>query len=240
MNYYKHHIGDYSKDTAHLTMLEDGAYRRLMDVCYGSERPLPLERRAIYRLARAVSADDRAAVDTVLQEFFREFPDGWRQKRCDEEIAKAVAKSDKARESAMLRWAAPIDAKAPKNDANASNQHANAYANASGNDANASKTDAKAMLAISHKPGTTPLSPSPKKKRSDKPRTPPPDQFEVTESMFAWAEGQGVKADVIPFETDQFLDNHRAKRSLMADWPAAWRTWMRNHVKFARSRGVSR
>jgi len=27
MNYYEHHLGDYVRDTAHLSMLEDGACR---------------------------------------------------------------------------------------------------------------------------------------------------------------------------------------------------------------------
>jgi hypothetical protein len=31
-----------------------------------------------------------------------------------------------------------------------------------------------------------------------------------------------------------FLDHHRAKRSLFADWSAAWRTWQRNAVRFGR------
>ena len=32
MNYYSHHIGDYLTATAHLTLLEHGAYRRLIDI----------------------------------------------------------------------------------------------------------------------------------------------------------------------------------------------------------------
>ena len=46
VNYYPHHIGDYSKDTSHLTMLEDAAYRRMLDVYYATEKPLPLDQPA--------------------------------------------------------------------------------------------------------------------------------------------------------------------------------------------------
>jgi uncharacterized protein YdaU (DUF1376 family) len=120
MNYYPHHIGDYLKDTAHLTMVEDGAYRRLIDLYYLHEQPLPAERTKVYRLARAISAAEKEAVDTILDEYFSLAEDGWRHKRCDEELAKSQEKSQKARTSAAKRW---------KSEGNA-NGHANADADA--------------------------------------------------------------------------------------------------------------
>ncbi len=53
MNYYSHHIGDYTTDTAHLSLLEDGAYRRLMDRYYTTEAPLPVDEPALFRVVRA-------------------------------------------------------------------------------------------------------------------------------------------------------------------------------------------
>lgn len=41
MNFYEHHLGDYMRDTAHLSMIEDAAYRRLLDAYYIREAPLP-------------------------------------------------------------------------------------------------------------------------------------------------------------------------------------------------------
>lgn len=102
MNFYAFHIGDYSSATQHLTELEDLAYRRMMDVYYVSERALPLERRQIYRLIRANSEAMREAVDVVLSEFFTCEDDGWHHKRCDLEIAKAKAKSEKAKANGKL------------------------------------------------------------------------------------------------------------------------------------------
>lgn len=86
MNYYERHIGDYIRDTVSLTMLEDGAYNRLLDQYYQSERPLPADKKEIYRLARANSAAERKAVDYVLQRYFEATDEGYRQKRCDEVI----------------------------------------------------------------------------------------------------------------------------------------------------------
>lgn len=87
MNFYKHHIGDYAAATAHLTMVEDGAYRRLIGIYYRDEKPLPLEVPAVQRLAGARDELERAAVSVVLHEFFEQGEDGWHSKRCDREIA---------------------------------------------------------------------------------------------------------------------------------------------------------
>lgn len=97
MNYYPHHIGDYITATAHLTMLEDGAYRRLLDLYYSTEKSLPGDRKALYRLARARSKDEQEAVDVVIEEFFYSTDDGWFHSRCDEEIEKARVLAERAR-----------------------------------------------------------------------------------------------------------------------------------------------
>lgn len=121
MNYYEHHLGDYVRDTAHLSMLEDGAYRRLLDAYYIREEPLPLTMRDVFRLTRAQSKQDREAVETVLREFFTETAEGWRHARCDREIGRFQDKQRKARASAEARWSQ----RKPQSEGNA-----NASANA--------------------------------------------------------------------------------------------------------------
>ena len=59
MNYYEHHLGDYVRDTAHLSMLEDAAYRRLLDAYYIREAPLPTDVRDCCKPARAQSKPER-------------------------------------------------------------------------------------------------------------------------------------------------------------------------------------
>lgn len=86
MNYWERHIGDYIRDTVSLSMLEDGAYTRLLDQYYQNESPLPADKKEVYRLARATSTAERKAVDYVLQRYFELGADGFRQKRCDEVI----------------------------------------------------------------------------------------------------------------------------------------------------------
>jgi len=104
VNYFDLHIGDYDKATAHLTACEDGIYGRLLRRYYDTEAPLPNDLKAIQRLVRARARDERAAVQTVLDEFFELTDDGWRHKRCDDEIARYQEKRNKAKRSADARW----------------------------------------------------------------------------------------------------------------------------------------
>lgn len=88
MNYYEHHIGDYAKDAGYLSMIEDGAFRRLLDAYYTREAPLPASAKDCCKLARASTKAERDAVVYVLGEFFDLREDGHHQKRCDEELAR--------------------------------------------------------------------------------------------------------------------------------------------------------
>lgn len=145
MNYFELHLGDYAEATAHLSILEDGAYLRLMRKYYSTKQPLPGDKRAIYRLIGARSKDEREAVDTVLDEFFDLQADGlYHQARCDAEIVRFQEKQEKARKSADSRWSKNrADAMRPhtKTDANASvDNHANASESHNGRNAHQSPT----------------------------------------------------------------------------------------------------
>lgn len=101
MNFYPHHIGDYLTATAHLTWLEDCAYRRLLDVYYSRETPLPADTAQACRLVRAASKDERKAVETVLVEFFALTDSGWHHGRCEEEIEKARVAAARSKANGM-------------------------------------------------------------------------------------------------------------------------------------------
>lgn len=112
MNFYPFHIGDYASATRHLSWIEDAAYRRLLDVYYVKEEPLPLDVRQVYRLVVASTDEQREAVDVVLGEFFICMEDGYHHTRCDAEIFKvareqAMANAGSARRRAVKRRATP-------------------------------------------------------------------------------------------------------------------------------------
>lgn len=99
MNYFNLHIGDYVAATAHLSLLEDAIYGRLLRRYYMQEAPLPAEIAKVARLAGARSPEEVEAVQVVLEEFFTLETDGWHNKRADSEIASYHEKAEAAREN---------------------------------------------------------------------------------------------------------------------------------------------
>lgn len=92
MNYFPFHIGDYAAHTAHLEPMEDLAYRRLMDLYYLREEPLPASVQELARLIRLRQHTD--AIQAVLDEFFVLTEEGWRSERCENEIAEMRARQE--------------------------------------------------------------------------------------------------------------------------------------------------
>lgn len=98
MNYYSRHIGDYARDTGHLSMLEDGAYQRLLDRYYATERPIP--EADINRITRATTQAEKRAVLSVLAEFFKydATAKAYRHSRVERVIQEALESEDEAKD----------------------------------------------------------------------------------------------------------------------------------------------
>ena len=105
MHYYPHNIADYRKDTSHLTLMEHGIYRQLLDSYYLDEIPLINDLAKLMRSHCIRTAEEQQSLKNVLADFFVLTRKGYVHKRCDEVIALYHGKSDKARASAMARWA---------------------------------------------------------------------------------------------------------------------------------------
>ena len=104
MHFYNFNIGDYRRRTNHLTPLEHGVYRMLLDTYYLEEKPLTLELNRLMRSHSIRSAEEKDALTNVLMDFFIETPEGYINKACDEVIAKYEQKVAKAKASADARW----------------------------------------------------------------------------------------------------------------------------------------
>ena len=83
MHYYQFNIGDYIKNTLHLSLEEDLAYRRLLDLYYDSEQPIPNDIPKVSRRLRLASD----VIESVLNEFFELTENGYRNHRADLEIS---------------------------------------------------------------------------------------------------------------------------------------------------------
>lgn len=220
MHYYQFNIGDYMRDTQHLDELEDLAYRRLLDLAYMSEQPLPLDVKEVARRIRMRSECERIAV--VLREFFIETDDGYINSRAMGSIEAYKAKADKARASARARW-------------NKNNDLA---------DANALRPDcekdADGMLTNNHKPITIKQDQENKDLSDSANQTAKrkgsrlADGFIVPDEWKAWASEQfkGLGSGVERIASD-FVDYWIAvpgAKGVKLDWFATWRNWVRRDL----------
>ena len=94
MHYFNFNIGDYASHTRHLSLLEDLAYRRLIDAYYLAEKPFTGSPADIAKDIGMTSQIEE--VYYVLSKFFEQDEHGWFNKRCDEEIAKYHEKQEQA------------------------------------------------------------------------------------------------------------------------------------------------
>ena len=105
MHYFSFHIGDYKSHTHHLTLMEDLAFRRLLDHYYLHEHPIKQR-----DIARQIGMRDQEQdVLTVLNEFFVSTETGFINPRADKEIAGYRLMSEAGKRGADKRWAKPSD-----------------------------------------------------------------------------------------------------------------------------------
>jgi hypothetical protein len=67
-----------------------------------------------------------------------------------------------------------------------------------------------------------------------------PDGFSLTEGLRAYATANGFAGKQIDDMWEDFGNHHRKKASRFARWDFAWRTWVRNQVKFAEQKNAAR
>lgn len=211
MYYYQHHIGDYRRDTSHLTLLEHGAYRQLLDLYYITEKPLDAN---ALRLVCARNADEVSAVEQMLCEFFKLQDGKYYHKRCEDEITRYHSKSNKAKESAKIRW-----------NKNNELQDANALPTDSERNANHKPltinqeplTNSQEPIADNHKPKTN------KGSRLSKDWVIPIEYVD-----FCNKERPELNAENIAEQFKDYWIGVAGAKGVKTDWFATWRNWVRN------------
>jgi uncharacterized protein YdaU (DUF1376 family) len=92
LHYYQFHINDYRGATSHLSNEEDLAYRRLIEMYYDTEQPIPLDLSFVSRRIRI----EPEIILAVLEDFFQQSDEGWVNKRAEREIIQYHEKKDTA------------------------------------------------------------------------------------------------------------------------------------------------
>ena len=208
MHYYQFNIGDYASHTRHLNLLEDLAYRRLLDIYYLQERPLNV---GITSVARQINMrDHEVEVKAVLEEFFELTDEGWINRRADQEIAKYQEFIAAGKRGAAKRWA--------KATVKGGESEANGEAN--------SPPNATPIVNNKHKPITIVEAKQPKQSRG----TRLPADWVATEEQLRFC--QTDRPDLNPKAVaDRFRDFWIAQpgtKGVKLDWDATWRNWVRN------------
>lgn len=144
MHYYPFNVGDYLSHTAHLTEIEDLAYRRMLDWCYLHESGLPDNVQQVARLVRLRGSEQEIA--SVLAEFFVLADGSWCQPRIQAEIAAYHTKGAKAAASAAKRW--------QKGDPGQTSCQPTGPATGPAGDANAMRTQCERNAKQNHEPIT--------------------------------------------------------------------------------------
>jgi uncharacterized protein YdaU (DUF1376 family) len=102
MLFYTRHLGDYARDTGHLTTFEHGVYNLLLDRFYATEKPFS-EKEAM-QLCRPKNGREREHIRAVLNSFFVLTASGYVNPRAMRELEKIHEKQAKAKLSAQQRW----------------------------------------------------------------------------------------------------------------------------------------
>lgn len=243
INFYKHHLGDYDGATAHLSWDEDMAYTRLLRAYYRRERPLSDAAEA-YRLVRASSRIQKAAVDTVLAEFFTQQADGWHNKRSDEEIEEYLAGADEREEKAAheterlkrhrerrkelfetLRERGIIPAwnVSITELQRLCNAPATRTGDVQNEPATATRTSTQEPVprTINQEPReSVPATPAPARKNGKDRATQLADDFDISDTVSAWATREGFKE--LSTHLEAFKNKCRAKGYAYINWDAAF------------------
>jgi uncharacterized protein YdaU (DUF1376 family) len=82
MHFYRFYINDYMVATRHLSNEEDLCYRRLLDLYYTEETPLPNDNLLLSRKLQV----EASVIESVLSEYFQLTEDGWINGRALDEI----------------------------------------------------------------------------------------------------------------------------------------------------------
>jgi uncharacterized protein YdaU (DUF1376 family) len=122
--WYPHYPGDYARGTAHLSLVQHGAYRLLLDHYYATAAPLSGEITTLYRICRAFDETERKAVDFVVSQFFELRSDGYHNRRADRELAKSaelhIKRSKGAQTTNTKRWGNRLATRSATQSANRS------------------------------------------------------------------------------------------------------------------------
>lgn len=203
------YIDDFEAATAHLSFAEDGAYNRLIRLCWRTNNcSVPNDPKWIIRRLRATQEEFDTIIKPIIAEFFTVNRGRIYQKRLRSEFDKAE-RTFEARSSAGKKG---VEAKALKSKENTSSQ-ANGLLKANGKQSlsnqNQNHIDKKSN-----------------KKRNSKLS----NDWELPDEYRQWVKDQNICHDdsFIDRVANNFHDHWLGNGETKKDWLATWRKWCRS------------
>ncbi|PRP68719.1 hypothetical protein BUE93_20860 [Chromobacterium amazonense] len=235
MNFYKRFMGDYARATAHLSLAEHGAYTLLLDHYYATEKGLPADPVALFRICRAFTQEEQAAVQAVIDQFFPVAGDGMRHNsRADEQITEDMARIAIARENGKRGGRRKQTQPEPNGNPAGLQNKPNGFANG-----NQEENQTETQRASSPQPEpehtTEPIGSFVCETRTpanDRAGIPVPADLEIDRTALLTATQLHLDADV---ELQRFIAHHQAQSTTRRDaaaWQAQFRKWLLDQHQF--------
>jgi uncharacterized protein YdaU (DUF1376 family) len=198
MHYYQFHIGDYKSHTHHLSLLEDLAYRRLLDFYFLHEKPIK-HRDVARQIGMREHEED---VMTVLNEFFISTEDGFVSPRADKEIKQYKEFAEAGKRGAAKRWGTPPNGEA------------------------ISPPNATPIATINQEPLT--INHKPKDKKTLGKRLANDFDMPDSWGEFCEKERSDLIPIKVFEQFKDYWVAQAGQKGVKLDWDATWRNWVRN------------
>jgi len=217
--YFPMYPADFEAKTSHLSIAEDGAYNRLLRICWMTPGcSIPVDEDWIMRRVRAHSDEEKEAVRSVLNEFFKAKGGRFSNARLTKEFNAAHEAHEKRKN-----------------------------AGSKGGRTKALKTNKATSSNAVAKPKQPEPEPEPYKKKEpngslQKKACRLSEDWVLPKALGEWALEQGMSREDIRREADKFRDywvSVSGQKGVKRDWSATWRNWIRRRLEDQTSRSGS-
>ena len=99
MHYYKFNIGDFDKSTRHLSIIERGLFRDILDLYVKDEKPITDNLKKLERLLCVKSKAEKEALQNILDDFFVLTDDGYYSEYCQSILNDTTDRVEASREN---------------------------------------------------------------------------------------------------------------------------------------------
>ncbi len=223
MNYYRRYIGDFQRDTGHLSLAEVGAYDRLLDHAYATEKPLPASLDVLCRIARAVTPEEKDAVASVARQFFPLADGERRNRRAEKEMAVAAQARENGAKGGRPKTGERTEA---ATGALTGQQTGTQTGNASGEGGETGHPP-----TTNHQPPTAKPPTRARAERSRGSRLPADWQPGPGHIEFCRTERPDLEPNVVAARFRDFWIAKAGTGGSKLDWDATWRNWVRNEKR---------